>query len=92
MSDKEDFKQADNDTARMLQVAMMNAIYKQITNDPMNVSASTLAVAERMLARWNMGLIELPADEKMTEEERQMVKEFDEMNIHFDSKHYETAQ
>jgi len=75
---------------RKLQLALVNALYKQIVIDPAGVSASTLAVAERMLARWNMGLVELPEDQEMTEEEKQMVEQFKEMNMGMTSDLFET--
>jgi len=75
---------------RKLQLALVNALYKQIVIDPTGVSASTLAVAERMLARWNMGLVELPEDSEMTEEEKQMVKQFEELNMGMTSDLFET--
>jgi len=75
---------------RKLQLALVNALYKQITTDPTGVPASTLAVAERMLARWNLGLVELPEEEAMTEEEKLMVKQFEELNMGMDSELFET--
>ena len=71
-------------TARKLQIAMMNAIYKQIVTDPLGVSASTLAVAERLLARYNMGLETFVAED-LTEEEIQMIKEFEDLKLELDS-------
>ena len=87
-----DFNQADADAARSLQTAMMNAIYKQIAADPLGVSASLLAVAERMLARWNMGLIEMPAEEHMTAEEKEMIKEFEKLNMGLPNGNFDKLQ
>jgi hypothetical protein len=84
-SDIEDLTSADDRSARKLQIVMMNAIYKQIVVDPLNVSSTLLAVAERMLARYNMGLIDIQEDEEMTEEEKQMVEEFEKLNDHLDA-------
>lgn len=87
-----DFKNIDTNAGRSLQAALVNAIYKQIKANPLEVSASLLAVAERMLARWNMGLIELPEDEKMTEEEKQMIADFEKMELEMGSDHFEKLQ
>lgn len=78
--------------ARKLQAALVNALYKQIADDPTGVSASTLAVAERMLARWNMGLIELPEDAEMTPEEKEMMEQFKELSMGMDSDLFEREQ
>ena len=88
----EEIKEVTENSGRKLQIALVNALYKQIMNDPMSVSASTLAVAERMLSRWNMGLIELTEDEEMTEDEKQMVREFEELSMGMDSSLFETEQ
>jgi hypothetical protein len=84
-SDIADLTSADDRSARKLQIAMMNAIYKQIMIDPLNVSSTLLAVAERMLARYNMGLIDIQEDEEMTEDEIKMVEEFEKLNVHLDA-------
>jgi hypothetical protein len=84
-SDIDDLTSADDRSARKLQIAMMNAIYKQIMVDPLNVSSTLLAVAERMLARYNMGLIDIQEDEEMTEDEIKMVEEFEKLNVHLDA-------
>jgi hypothetical protein len=84
-SDLDDLTSADDRSARKLQIAMMNAIYKQIIIDPLNVSSTLLAVAERMLARYNMGLIDIQEDEEMTEDEIKMVEEFEKLNTHLDA-------
>jgi hypothetical protein len=84
-SDIDDLTSADDRSARKLQIAMMNAIYKQIIIDPLNVSSTLLAVAERMLARYNMGLIDIQEDEEMTEDEIKMVEEFEKLNVHLDA-------
>ena len=88
----EELRNADERAARKLQMVMINAMYKQITLDPLGVSSTLLAVAERMLARWNMGLIDIQADEEMTEEEKQMVKDFENLDMKVNSDLYENMQ
>lgn len=91
MSDKkQDFNMED--AGRKLQLALIRALYKQIYLCPEDVPASTLAVAERMLARWNLGMIEIPEDESMTEEELQMIRDFKEMSMGIDTNLFETLQ
>ena len=86
------FKEVSEETGKKLQLALTNALYNQIKNHPEDVSAAVLAVAERMLARWNLGLIELPEESEMTEEEKQMVKEFEELNMGMSSDMFKTKQ
>lgn len=81
----EQLNSASELAARKIQLAMMNAVYTQIVQDPKKVSASLLAVAERMIARFNIGLIELPDDQEMTEEEKNLISEFEKMSRNFDS-------
>lgn len=70
--------------ARMLQLAVMNALLKQITIDPLGVPASLLAVAQRELVRYNMGL-ESFAEESLTDDELAMIKEFETLDLNLDS-------
>jgi len=84
------FKEVSEETGKKLQLALINALYKQIKSNPNDVSASVLAVAERMLARWNMGLIELPEDKEMTKEEIELVKEFEKLNMNMSSDIFKT--
>ena len=86
----EDFKEISERAGRKLQLALINALYKQIKESPLEVPAPTLAVAERMLARWNLVLIELPEEDEMTQEEKQMVEEFEKLNMSMDSNMFTT--
>lgn len=70
--------------ARMLQLAVMNALLKQISANPLEVPASLLAVAQRELVRYNMGL-ESFAEDTMTPDELAMVKEFESLELNLDS-------
>jgi len=74
---------------RKLQLALINALYKQISDNPDEVPASTLAVAERMLARWNLGLIELPEEKEMSEAEIEMLKQFEKLNMNIESEMFD---
>ena len=70
--------------ARMLQLAVMNALLRQISADPLGVPASLLAVAQRELVRYNMGL-ESFAEETLTAEELAMIEEFKTLELNLDS-------
>jgi hypothetical protein len=76
-----DFKDPSELFARKIQMALMTAIYTQLTANPGKVPASTMAVAERLIARLNMGLIELPDEEDLSEEEKEILKNFEEMTV-----------
>jgi hypothetical protein len=87
-----EFTQADDEMARKLQLAVLNAIYKQIQADPLSVSASTLAVAERLLARYNVGLgwgIRDDSEDEMTAEEKKALEEFEKLKINIESDLFE---
>jgi len=75
-----DFNDPSELFARKIQMALMTALYVQLTTNPGKVPASTMAVAERLIARLNMGLINLPEEEEMTEEEKIMLNEFENMS------------
>jgi len=87
-----DFKEISETAGRKLQLALINALYKQIIENPLEVPASTLAVAERMLARWNLGLIDLPEESELTEAEKQMIEEFEKLNMGMDSDMFTTTK
>lgn len=80
-----DINKVDNDAASKLQLAMFKAILKQIEDDPLKVSASTLAVAERLLARYNVGLgFNLNEDREPTQEELEALKEWEDLKLESD--------
>jgi len=70
----EEFKVLDEVTARKMQLRLINKLYAEMEANP---SASLFAVVERQLARLNMGLVDLPEDEEMTEEEKEIAEEFE---------------
>jgi len=85
MKEEKKIAEITEDNGRKLQLALINALYKQISEDPTGVPAATLAVAERMLARWNLGLVELPEEKEMTEAEIEMIKQFEKLNLEMES-------
>ena len=62
-----EIKGADEDTLRKMQVMFMKSLMAGMNVD--EPSASMLAIVERFLARMNMGLVDLPDESDMTEEE-----------------------
>lgn len=85
-----DFMNVNEKAARKLQLAMLNAVYKQIQADPLAVSASLLAVAERLLARWSMGLEDFGNKGEMTKDEKEMMAEFENLKLELDSDLFDT--
>lgn len=78
-------KKVDIDAASTLQLAMFRAILAQIEEDPLKVSASTLAVAERLLARYNVGLgFNLDEDKPPSKEELEALEEWEKMKVDSD--------
>ena len=78
-----EIKGADEDTLRKMQVMFMKSLMAGMNVD--EPSASMLAIVERFLARMNMGMLDLPDESDMTEEEQKIVKEFEEMKSKMDS-------
>ncbi len=75
-----DINKIDSDAASTLQLAMFRAILAQIEEDPLKVSASTLAVAERLLARYNVGLgFNLNEDREPSKEELEALEEWEKL-------------
>lgn len=70
----------DKEAASTLQLAVFKAILKQIDQDPLGVPAATLAVAERLLARYNVGLGFAVNDEREpTQEELEALDEWEKL-------------
>lgn len=83
MSNEIDIKSANEETLRKMQVVFMKSLMKGMdTEEP---SASMLAIVERFLARMNMGMLDLPDESDMTEEEKQIVEDFEKMESNMDS-------
>lgn len=76
------FKVLNEETARKVQLRLINKLYEAMEEDP---SASLFAVVERQLARLNMGLIDLPLEEDMTEEEKKIIEEFESLESGMDA-------
>ena len=76
------FTVLNEDAARKIQLRLLNKLYEAMEESP---SASLFAVVERQLARLNMGLVDLPDEGDMTDEERKIVKEFEELEDNMDS-------
>ena len=83
------FTELNEKTARKIQLRLINKLYREMEENP---SASLFAVVERQLARLNMGLITLIEDEEMTEEEKGLLKKFEEMGGDMDSDLFGTEQ
>jgi len=83
MSNEVDIKTANEETLRKMQVIFMKSLMKGMDVD--EPSASMLAIVERFLARMNMGLVDLPDESDMTDEERKIVEEFEELESNMDS-------
>ncbi len=90
MSNELDIKSANEETLRQMQVVFMKSLMKGMDVD--EPSASMLAIVERFLARMNMGLVDLPDESDMTEEEKQIVKDFEEMESNMDSSLFTTTK
>jgi len=73
-------KKVNDAAARRLQRALMDAVTKQIEADQLGVSASVMAVAERLLARYNMDLEFDDGDDELTEDQQKLLDEFKELS------------
>lgn len=82
---KNDFEiaSANEETLRKMQVVFMESLMKGMNVD--EPSASMLAIVERFLARMNMGLVDLPEESEMTEEEKKIVEDFEKLESNMDS-------
>ena len=78
-----EIKGADEDTLRKMQVMFMKSLMAGMNVD--EPSASMLAIVERFLARMNMGLVDLPDESDMTEEEKKIVEDFEKLESDMDS-------
>jgi hypothetical protein len=83
VSNELDIKSANEETLRKMQVIFMKSLIAGMNVD--EPSASMLAIVERFLARMNMGMIDLPDEEDMTEEERKIIADFEEVEGKMDS-------
>ncbi len=77
-------------TLRAMQLKFMNSLLKGMDVD--EPSASMLAIVERFLARFSMGLVDIPDDNDLTDEERKIVKEFEELESNMDSALFTTTK
>jgi len=82
-----EFTVLNDKVARKIQLRLINKLYQEMETNP---SASLFAVVERQLARLNMGLVDLPEDTEMSEEEKQMIKDFEGLDIGLNSDLFET--
>ena len=77
-----EFTALTEEVARKIQIRLLNKLYEEMEDNP---SASLFAVVERQLARLNMGLLELPDEDDMTEEEKKIVEDFEKLESTMDS-------
>lgn len=84
-----DFTELTETVARKIQMRLLNAMYKELEENP---SASLFAVVERQLARLNMGLMDLPDESDMTDEERKIVEDFEKAESMMDSSLFTTTE
>ena len=82
-----EFTALTEEVARKIQIRLLNKLYEEMEENP---SASLFAVVERQLARLNMGLMDLPDESDMTEEERKIVEDFENMESKMDSSVFST--
>lgn len=84
-----EFTILNEETARKIQLRLLNKLYEEMEENP---SASLFAVVERQLARLNMGLIDLPDDEDMSDEEKKIVEEFEKLESEMDSSLFSSSE
>jgi len=85
-----EFDTLDEKAARKFQLLLFNQLYRLLKDCP---SAAILAVAERQLARLNMGLIEFPDNEELSDDEKKMINRFTKLSkIDEDSDYFESKE